>query len=514
MKANVIACPLLLALARCTVGAIESGQPPPSGPATTAPSAPDAGQVPDATSAAPDAGSPPAPDAGGPSTGPSCTGEETSLLPQGQTQLANLCARGYTDPISQAFCASPTPNITSLADVLKVVGLGFGPGPYNLGVPNESGANGNPSFILTAQSSAISTRKVSQINPRAIIFTKPLGRGRLSGTPHPNPSYVAMGFTRGDQAIELLAKDPVVGIRFFLLKYQQACNSAPGGCTPGDLYTPAVESNFTSWSLYDDQDLKDTTQDCLQCHQPGGPGSPRMLRMQELQRPWTHWMYNDANGHQAQRADFHAAHGTNETYGGIPGPAIDAGDVQQLEAFVENNGFIMQPNEFQGVMIENEITASGMSSTWQSQYQASESGLYIPVPYYGPMATDPTKVQPLIQQYAAVVAGTMPTSQLGDMSDVFSDPAQRAMTHKPALGLSGPQILVQICQQCHNSQLDQSISRARFNVLQLASLSRAEKDEAIRRINLPTDDCSHMPPFRFRELDANEISLVETELQK
>jgi hypothetical protein len=87
------------------------------------------------------------------------------------------------------------------------------------------------------------------------------------------------------------------------------------------------------------------------------------------------------------------------------------------------------------------------------------------------------------------------------------------MTHKPALGLSGRQILVQACQQCHNSHLDPTISRALFDVEKLDSLSKAEKDEAVRRINLPREDCSHMPPTRFRDLDANEIALVQAALQ-
>jgi mono/diheme cytochrome c family protein len=100
------------------------------------------------------------------------------------------------------------------------------------------------------------------------------------------------------------------------------------------------------------------------------------------------------------------------------------------------------------------------------------------------------------------------------MTAVFNDTAERAMTHKPALGLSGQQILVQVCQQCHNSQLDQTISRAVFNVETLATLPPAVKAEAIRRINLPPDACAHMPPQRFRDLDAAEIALVQAVLSQ
>jgi hypothetical protein len=130
------------------------------------------------------------------------------------------------------------------------------------------------------------------------------------------------------------------------------------------------------------------------------------------------------------------------------------------------------------------------------------------------VATDPVKVQALINQYTAVAAGTLPRAQLGDLGDVFTDAAQRAMTHKPALGLDGKQLLVQVCQECHNSRLDQTISRASFNIEKLAQLPRAEKDEAIRRINTPKAACEHMPPERFRELDAAEIALIQAELQK
>jgi hypothetical protein len=197
-----------------------------------------------------------------------------------------------------------------------------------------------------------------------------------------------------------------------------------------------------------------------------------------------------------------------------------------FEAFIENNGFINQPNEFQSSKIMGELgygscfaascvsTGTGASPTWQSQYQASENGQFIPVPYYDFLTTDPNLLQPLSAQYAAVVAGTMPASSLGDLRNVFSDAQQRAMTHRPAAGLNGQQILVQMCQQCHNSQLDQSLSRASFNVETLSAMSRAEKDKAIARINLPADACGHMPPARFRDLDAGEIALVQSVLKQ
>ena len=82
--------------------------------------------APSSNDPAPQVGSP---EAGAPSPGPVCTGEATSLMDKGAKQLAKLCARGYADPISLAFCGATTPSITSVTDVLKAVQLDFKPGP-------------------------------------------------------------------------------------------------------------------------------------------------------------------------------------------------------------------------------------------------------------------------------------------------------------------------------------------------------------------------------------------------
>ena len=48
------------------------------------------------------------------------------------------------------------------------------------------------------------------------------------------------------------------------------------------------------------------------------------------------------------------------------------------------------------------------------------------------------------------------------------------MNSRPNAGATGNEIFVQLCQGCHNSRLDQSLSRARFNVEQLAQMSADE----------------------------------------
>ena len=48
----------------------------------------------------------------------------------------------------------------------------------------------------------------------------------------------------------------------------------------------------------------------------------------------------------------------------------------------------------------------------------------------------------------------------------------------------------------------------------IQNMTRAEKDIAIHRLQLPAGVFRKMPPPRFRELSTDEINLVVTELQK
>ncbi len=458
-----------------------------------------------------------------PPSGPTaCTTDELKYLRTGAAQWQALCARGNGDLVSKAFCAGAAPPaITSVVELQKLLGLDFKPGVA------QNGAGGNPGFAMTSHSTSLVTRHTTVLNPRALVFTAPNGRGRQAAPFKPNANYVAMGFARGEREVELVSKDPVKGdLNFFLFRYTLACDGAPGGCTPGDLLTPAVESNFASYTLYQDVDIKDTVVDCLQCHQPAGPGTPKLLRMQELQFPWIHFLFNEPLGNTYLRNDFHAAHGTSEPYAGIPANLIDLAAPPVLEAFVENNGFIAQPNELQTKTVMNEVIASsasqpmsnvppGVSTTWRSQYAKSEAAQFIPVPYHDFKTTDPQKLASATTAYQAFVKGTLPASQLPDIRDTFLDAALSDLAFHAAPGLDGKGLLVQMCQQCHNSQLDQTTTRARFNVQTLATaMSPQEKGEAIRRIKLPATDCDHMPPARFRDLSAAEIRLVEQELLK
>lgn len=423
----------------------------------------------------------------------------------GDAQLAALCARNNADAVSTKFCAGAAPNITSLVELQTFLGLDFKPGQTG------NGKNGNPAFALTGHSSSLVTRFTSAINPRAIIFTPPPSTGRVNN-PQPLASFIAMGFVRGEQFVELISNDPVSGdLNFFLFRFARACDASPAGCSYDELLTPKVETGFTSYSLYQDVDVKNTIFDCNQCHQTSGPGTKRILRQQELQNPWGHFFRNNRNNGQIMIADYTAAHGATEDYAGIPGAAITNSDPAQLEGLVENMGFKQQPNEFN----TNQLLDKGASAGWMTLYNNSMSGAVIPPPYHENRVTDPQKLADATAAYKAAMAGTPLTM---DIREVFAEQAMQDMTFRPAATLvtaaDGKGILVQICQQCHNPALDQTQSRANFDVTKLSTMSREEKDKAIHRLNLDETAFRRMPPPRFRQLSPDEINLVTQELIK
>jgi hypothetical protein len=353
------------------------------------------------------------------------------------------------------------------------------------------------------------------------------------GTPQPLATFVAMGFVRGEQFIELVSNDPTANggkgdLNFFLLRFQQACNATTAGCSNDDVLTPKVESNFTGYSLYQDVDIKNTIFDCLQCHQTTGPGTPKILRMQELQNPWGHFFRNNRSNGQAMLADYSAAHGTTETYAGIPGavifnpnttnnngagPFLGGGpDPAALEGLVENQGFKAQPNEFNTGLILDK----GASTTWLTLYMNSKQSKDIPPPYHENRVTDPTKLATATTAYKTAMAGATPLTM--DIRDVFLDSALQDLSFRPSTDLvtagDGAGIMTQICQQCHNPSLDQTLTRARFDVTKLSTMPRDEKDKAIQRLNLDPTVFRRMPPPRFRSLSQQEIDLVTEELMK
>lgn len=434
-------------------------------------------------------------------------------LPKGAAQLKAVCARGQNDSVTKALCDNP--QLGSVTDLQEALGLGF----RDRSARGQNGSRGNPAFALLGHSTSLVTREVSAINPRAFVFSPPPGR------PARIPGFVVMGFARGEPFVEIAAEDAQTrALTFYLLKFELECEGAKS-CKPGDLLTPAVEKSWKGWSLYQDEDLKNTIVDCRHCHQPGGPSTRPMLRMQELRDPWTHWFRGDRPGGVALLQDYLRAHGPEEDYFGIPAALIQSSDGRALEDFVTGQGFGNQPNAFDSKQIESEVqrsskaqpdlnTPMGQSSTWRALYSASVAGEFIPVPYHDVKVTDPDKLAFASDAYRKVADGRSPAAGLPDIRRVFLDSALGEMSMRPKAGATGKEILVQTCAQCHNAKLDSSISRGRFDVTKLDSMSPPAKQAALARMQLPASNRLHMPPAMFRTIPAEALKLVEAELTK
>jgi hypothetical protein len=423
-------------------------------------------------------------------------GDPLAGLPTGPAQWSALCGKHYGDMISAKFCAGATPpSLTSLADLESLLGLSISANPQN---------NTNVKFTLVSESVGIGMRHVTGINPRAFLMTPPNGTS-------PNPSYQVMAFSRGEPFVELVANDPNANtLRFFLVRFKLACEP---NCKPGDLLTPAIESNWQSYTLYDDETIKNTTLDCNTCHQAGGPGTKKILRMQELANPWGHWFYPERPQTLQVVRDFQAAHG-NEPYAGIPAALVEPSRPFVLMLLAQNNGFAQQPNAYDTLKINTEMQQGGQSPSWDALYAKAVAGTAIPVPYFMTPHTNPTKVQTMISAYQQFTAGTLPADQLPDINDTVDDTTLPYLSVRPQAGLDGAGILKHMCRMCHNSSLDQSQTRALFDIDKLATLPRAEKDAAIARLMLPDADAHHMPPTRFHELSTAERDAVIAELMK
>jgi cytochrome c553 len=303
-----------------------------------------------------------------------------------------------------------------------------------------------------------------------------------------------------------------------LVSYRQHCNAADGGCTTADLFTPGVERDWLSTQVHDDEELRNTPQDCRQCHARGAESA--QLLMRELQSPWTHFFQpvRDTRPPRPEPGvtgvdltdDYLKAKG-DEPYANVPIGVMRSTSPVLLQDAVGPH----QPLLFDSQAILNErwparaeVDADGgvptpqQSPTWEQAFAAFKRGEQLPLPYVEPRATDPQKQARLSEAYARYRRGELQAEPLPDLSDIFpDDPVTRAriglQTEPDATPVDA---LIQACGSCHNDVLDQNISRARFNI-DLSKLDRAELDRAIERISLPADAEGVMPPVEARQLD-------------
>lgn len=404
------------------------------------------------------------------------------MLPKGGTQLAALCARGNQDRVSKFLCASPTPSIAKLDDLLTGLKL---KDPANLA---------NMQFAITGHSSSLVMRRTTPLNPRAVILT-----------PAGTADYTALGFVRGDHLAEIAAFDPIKqDINFFLVKYEKPCDP---DCPNSERYSPETETGWQNVTVYGDQDLKNTPLDCLQCHQPGGISAKRILRMQERVTPWTHWFRNNRPS-VALLNEFQAAH-PNEDYAGIPANLITNSDPAKLEKLVEGAGFTLQPNEFKTALIEQE----GRGPTWLALYANAMAGGAISVPFYMIDPADPAKLAAAATAYKAVIAGTSTPDTMPDMTDLFPDVELGDLGFRAGDGATtGAMVVQHRCGTCHNGTFP-GVTRNNFVVADFPNnLPAHMRDKILQRISLSKTSRLRMPPTMFSDLSDTQIELIRADL--
>ncbi len=432
-------------------------------------------------------------------------------LNSGPEQTAAVCARGQDNRVTRGLCNGAS--ITGVRDVLRALQIDF---------KNPNGRNafdGNPGFALLANSSSLIARNVSAVNPRAIVFTP------VPGLPQRLRGYTVASYTRGETFVEMASEDARTGqLTFYLLKFELGCEKNEGGCTNGDLFSPDVESNWKGFTLYDDSDLKNSILDCLSCHQPNRKAAKALL-MRELRDPWTHWFRNDRPGGIQLLIDYKRVHG-GEEYGGIPAQMIDKSDARALEDMIVGQGLVPRDEVvFQSKTIETEVQSSapqqpaintppGTSRTWETLFQKSLAGQELPPPYHDVKVTDPDKLLFVSNKYVQMMNGQIEKSQLPDMRRVFLEDALSDLSFVPRKDATGKEILLHMCAQCHQPDLDQSISRAKFDMKQFVdgTMPKAERVLAVARMRMSSSDVLKMPPLFMRELPPEAIDKAEEAL--
>jgi hypothetical protein len=353
-------------------------------------------------------------------------------------------------------------------------------------------------------------RFVSPINPRALIFTAPKDFST------PIPDFVVMGFVRGDQFVELIAREPKSGkLNFFLVEFTQACNEG-GHCSTGHLQSSAIESNWTSITIYDDSHLANTVFDCTHCHQPEGPQSDKIMRLQEIEQPWSHFFRDDTQGQELIQI-FKDFHGPEEGVAGIPAHLISSSDPEKLVWLMKANGFGEQPNSFPSTAVESEVKENqGPGEKWLAGWSRFLKGETIAFPSFANSILDASRLPEIKTRWqAAKSAGTW--DDRPDLRQALDDRLSASYGARAPLNATGPELVALACQRCHNQKLDSNLGKSLFRADQKPmDRSAFNTKNAIDRLEILRKDPSNplaMPPRLFMDLTNEEIDLIIQELK-
>jgi hypothetical protein len=459
----------------------------------------------------------------------------------GDAQTDRVCARGNQDRVARALCAEPRGAIRSLEDLQRV----FWPEGRK---PDENYAVG-----LTYHSQALGGRVVSAVNPSVIMLSlEQYPAGDNAAIPQ-WATDLAIAFTRGDQMVEMLAVDvPNQRLNFYLLAYGHACRAA-GDCTASDVLGSRIERDWTSWTLYQAEDIEDTPLSCLSCHQSGGEGTPRRLLMRQFLLPWLHWGESSdaitptrcpdgsriALSHVPTSgatlipdlgSNFARAHAGETLFGGEPiesliarhsGAEISDATKQVRAAILRRDGnpalddnveerfpleepFPLDSDQ----VLQGDYCPGGTKDAWNRYRQNVLLREGFPIPYYGYDILESEQGAPARADYGAYLRASPSNDAFDILSPLLSDDIGTAVGFLPDPESDAPSILREMCGRCHTGQEDPSMRRARFDARHPERLTRASMSEAMRRMQLSERDPQVMPPRRAGHLPAWAIERI------
>jgi hypothetical protein len=444
-----------------------------------------------------------------------------SRIGTGEEQLERLCSRGAKDRVATVLCDPAKNQIRSLAELYRALRL-------------EQAEDRR--IAVTTHSLSLSARTVSSVNPRVFVFAPDTAGTRQLD----HEGVVATAFARGEQLVELAALDPTTyEYHFYLLRFSQACSEV--GCTAEDLLTERVEQNWTGWSLYSDDDLKDTPLDCISCHRPFGAGTRKILLMRQVNDPWMHW--GDFRGGDERMcagtlpegvkpqviatADglelLRTLEGPTGRYAGVPVSELQAAPsgenisdfLVDAENLVRASPVPPYPYEQLAFLTRETLCERfylGTSPSWDEGRRESVSrGLH--QPYYGPDLLAPEQ-RARLKAGRAVLFDKQGSSAFDVASSLVSEEAASAIGFVPREQDTASELLRGMCVRCHSHEAEPGSRRARFNVEALEHIDPATFRAVRERLSLPKTSARVMPPRRVGELPDWAISRVLDHLRE
>lgn len=445
----------------------------------------------------------------------------------GLPSTSTACSQGATDPVARALCTRPAPHVDGLMALYRTLGL--------------ETFLGQRLSAATTHSVALGGRLVSALNPRVFVFSS---YAKNHGHDLALDDIAAAAFTRGEQAVELVAYDPKAGeLNFYLLVFEQPCNGTR--CTPAQLFGAAIEDGWTGWQLYVDRDLEDTPFDCLSCHRPDGAGAPKRFLMREFDVPWMHWSgfdsFNPARRCSGSPLPPGSASlpdldivaddlrllgqlGTSAApaaYAGVPFEELwstasghDFSSFLTIAVITIDRGITeMLLRRAEPMMFDSEQVlcegSVGRTDTWRA-YRTSMLARGFPVPFHGLDVLDPEQRSPAAADFAGYLARRSDDDAYHVAARLMHDDAEQAIGFVPSPSDDARTILRQMCIRCHDAATDPRLRRARFNAEKLDEITPDAAALIWKRITAPRSAPELMPPLRAGELPPWAIDRIAT----